>query len=50
MILGIPDEFTEHGDPARLMALLGLDAAGIERSILQRFGSRPALVKPAVNS
>jgi 1-deoxy-D-xylulose-5-phosphate synthase len=50
MILGIPDEFTEHGDPAKLLSLMGLDAAGIERSILQRFGSRPALVKPAVNS
>ncbi|MFM7003144.1 MAG: 1-deoxy-D-xylulose-5-phosphate synthase [Limnohabitans sp.] len=28
--LGLPDEFVEHGDPAKLMALLGLDAAGIE--------------------
>jgi 1-deoxy-D-xylulose-5-phosphate synthase len=31
--LGLPDEFIEHGDPAKLMALQGLDAAGIEASI-----------------
>ena len=35
--LGLPDKFIEHGDPAKLMALEGLDAAGIERSIRQRF-------------
>ncbi len=46
--LGLPDLYTEHGDPARLLALAGLDASGIEKSILQRFGSRPALA--AVNS
>ncbi|PTT89414.1 1-deoxy-D-xylulose-5-phosphate synthase, partial [Pelomonas sp. HMWF004] len=28
--LGLPDEFVEHGDPAKLMSLCGLDAAGIE--------------------
>ncbi len=32
--LGLPDEFIEHGDPAKLMALQGLDAAGIEKSIM----------------
>ncbi len=37
--LGLPDTFIEHGDPARLLALQGLDAAGIERSITQRFGA-----------
>jgi len=31
--LGLPDVFIEHGDPARLLALQGLDAAGIEASI-----------------
>ena len=31
--LGLPDHFVEHGDPARLLAQLGLDAAGIEHSI-----------------
>ncbi|WP_455555956.1 1-deoxy-D-xylulose-5-phosphate synthase [Comamonas sp.] len=36
--LGLPDQFIEHGDPAKLLALQGLDAAGIERSIRQRFG------------
>jgi 1-deoxy-D-xylulose-5-phosphate synthase len=41
--LGLPDHFVEHGDPAKLLALCGLDAAGIESSILKRYGSRPAL-------
>ena len=31
--LGLPDVFIEQGDPAKLMALQGLDAAGIEASI-----------------
>jgi 1-deoxy-D-xylulose-5-phosphate synthase len=35
--LGLSDVFTEHGDPARLMATEGLDAAGMERSIRARF-------------
>jgi 1-deoxy-D-xylulose-5-phosphate synthase len=48
--LGLPDLFTEHGDPARLLAMHGLDAAGIEQSIRQRFGSRPTLLRPAANS
>ncbi|MFO1293331.1 MAG: 1-deoxy-D-xylulose-5-phosphate synthase [Rubrivivax sp.] len=43
LMLGLPDEYTGHGDPARLLAGLGLDAAGIEQSIRQRFGLRPAL-------
>ena len=37
--LGLPDEFVEHGDPAKLMALHGLDATGIEQSILQKWPS-----------
>jgi 1-deoxy-D-xylulose-5-phosphate synthase len=41
--LGLPDLFTEHGDPGRLLAMYGLDAAGIEKSILQRFPVRPSL-------
>lgn len=36
--LGLRDEYTPHGDPAKLLALQGLDAAGIEASIQQRFG------------
>ena len=35
--LGLPHQFIEHGDPAKLLALQGLDAAGIERSIRERF-------------
>jgi 1-deoxy-D-xylulose-5-phosphate synthase len=35
--LGLKDEFTEHGEPAKLLALQGLDAAGIEASIRARF-------------
>ena len=35
--LGLPDEFIEHGDPARLLALNGLDADGITAAIRQRF-------------
>lgn len=45
--LGLPDEFIEHGDPAKLMSQCGLDAASIEQSILKRFGARPALVRAA---
>jgi 1-deoxy-D-xylulose-5-phosphate synthase len=45
--LGLPDEFVEHGEPAKLLALVGLDAAGIEQSIRQRFFNRPTLA--AVN-
>ena len=31
--LGLPDVFIEHGDPAKLLAMQGLDAVGIEASI-----------------
>ena len=33
LTLGLPDAFIEHGDPAKLLALCGLDAAGIEQSV-----------------
>ena len=36
--LGLRDEFIEHGDSAKLLALQGLDAAGIEAAITTRFG------------
>eukprot|EP01041_Mallomonas_annulata_P032677 gene32677-55190_t len=39
LTLGLPDEFSEHGDPAKLLAALGLDAHGIEASIRARFGA-----------
>lgn len=45
--LGFKDEFIEHGDPAKLMALQGLDAAGIERSISERFGGQAAAASAA---
>jgi 1-deoxy-D-xylulose-5-phosphate synthase len=52
LTLGLPDRFVEHGDPAKLLSLCGLDAAGIEASIVQRFrdasGGRPSLA--AVNA
>ncbi|MBU1359410.1 MAG: 1-deoxy-D-xylulose-5-phosphate synthase [Gammaproteobacteria bacterium] len=35
--LGLPDRFIEHGDPGKLLSGIGLDAAGIEASIRQRF-------------
>ena len=35
--LGLPDQFIEHGDPAKLLALQGLDAPGIEAAIRQRW-------------
>ena len=35
--LGLPDVFIDHGDQAHLLANVGLDAAGIERSIRARF-------------
>ena len=31
LLLGLPDEFVEHGDPIKLLALCGLDASGIEQ-------------------
>ena len=37
--LGLPDVFIEHGDPAKLLALQGLDAQGIAASVHARFGA-----------
>ena len=34
--LGFRDEFTDHGDPAHLLSLQGLDAAGIQAAIQTR--------------
>ncbi|MEW6689215.1 MAG: 1-deoxy-D-xylulose-5-phosphate synthase [Pseudomonadota bacterium] len=33
LLLGLPDRFVEHGDPGKLLASVGLDAAGILKSI-----------------
>jgi 1-deoxy-D-xylulose-5-phosphate synthase len=46
--LGLPDVFIEHGDPAKLLALQGLDAAGIEASIRARFGDLVERAAPAL--
>ncbi len=35
--LGLQDQFIEHGDPAKLMSMQGLDAVGMEAAIRQRF-------------
>ncbi|MEO7159024.1 MAG: 1-deoxy-D-xylulose-5-phosphate synthase [Polaromonas sp.] len=51
--LGLKDEFIEHGDHAQLLALQGLDAAGIEASVSARFGAllqAGKLAKPALKS
>ena len=45
--LGLQDAFIEHGDPARLLAMQGLDATGIQASIAQRFA---ALLAPLVRA
>ncbi len=45
--LGLKDEFIEHGDPAKLLALQGLDASGMEAAITARFGELPASGRPA---
>lgn len=37
--LGLPDEFIDHGDQARLLAGVGLDEQGIEARIRERFKS-----------
>jgi 1-deoxy-D-xylulose-5-phosphate synthase len=33
LLLGLPDRFVDHGDPGRLLASVGLDAAGIQKSV-----------------
>ncbi len=45
--LGLDDTFIEHGDPARLLTLQGLDAAGIQASIARRFAGQLAPVARA---
>jgi 1-deoxy-D-xylulose-5-phosphate synthase len=35
--LGLPDQFIDHGDVAKLMSQLGLDSQGIEKAIQDRF-------------
>ena len=45
LMIGLPDKFIDHGDPAKLLAGVGLDGTGITASIKKRFGSEePRLV------
>lgn len=45
LILGLPDQFIDHGDVAQLLATCGLDADGIAAAIRQRFAKdEPRLV------
>jgi 1-deoxy-D-xylulose-5-phosphate synthase len=47
--LGLPDRFIDHGDPAFLLAHVGLDARGIAAAIHARFAQRTpdSWAKPA---
>ncbi|WP_343655370.1 1-deoxy-D-xylulose-5-phosphate synthase [Cupriavidus sp.] len=47
LVLGLPDKFIDHGDPAFLLSQCGLDAAGIERSVRERFALTGQPVKVA---
>jgi len=51
LTLGLPDRYIEHGDPAVLLAQCGLDAAGIEASIRQRFAAQSSAshLRPVAN-
>jgi len=46
LALGLGDFFTEQGDPTKLLAQQGLDAAGIEASVRQRFAAWVAPASP----
>ena len=48
--LGLPDTFIEHGDPAKLMAMHGLDAAGIQASIEKRFPVLAEAARPVLKA
>ena len=46
--LGLPDVFIEHGDPVKLMALQGLDSAGMVASMQARFGTLTDTLRPTL--
>ena len=48
--LGLKDEFIEHGDPAKLLALQGLDAAGIQTAVTNRFAAHLDTTTPALKA
>jgi 1-deoxy-D-xylulose-5-phosphate synthase len=44
LLLGLPDRFIDHGDPAKLLASVGLDRRGIEQAVRGALEARaPAL-------
>ena len=45
--MGLKDQFIEHGDPAQLLAMQGLDAAGIDEAVTARFSEILQWVQPA---
>ncbi len=47
LLLGLPDRFIEHGDPAKLLASVGLDRDGILKSVA---GALPKVVVRGVKS
>jgi 1-deoxy-D-xylulose-5-phosphate synthase len=46
--LGLPDEFIAHGDPAKLLSMLGLDTAGMVAAISARFPTSLAPAQPVL--
>ena len=42
LLLGLPDRFIDHGDPAKLLASVGLDAAGIENAVRRALEAQAA--------
>ncbi len=46
--LGLPDQFIEHGDPVKLLALHDLDAAGIGKAIRARFADLLDAARPSL--
>src|SRR5690606_8851798 len=46
--LGLPDRFIDHGEQAALLSGLGLDAAGILKTVRQRWGNRFGTVSNVV--
>jgi 1-deoxy-D-xylulose-5-phosphate synthase len=48
--MGLPDQFVDHGDPALLLARYELDAVGIEKAVLRRFGATPAALTPGLRA
>ncbi len=48
--LGLPDVFIEHGDPAKLLSMQGLDAAGIQAALEKRFPELVAQARPTLKA